>query len=346
MQQQRQQLHRQNTNMSSVRNEMASSTADQNVSTAPRRTSVYTNNTNTSNGGGTTSRQQQQGPVPKPRNKPEAKIINLQKLNTAATAAGESNFQNSNNDTSNNNNKTSARVIVINNTGTNETAAALQRPKTGGNIRPKTSHVSNSHAAATASNSNDRQNNNQNNGVMIKLTGRNTVTDMSTSKVNLDPAAQAISNAAAVHSFAQMPELSIAQTLAQINAVTAANTQNGESNENGLNEYTLQRILKWLEDMEKCTNMIKPPTQLMWSETNADGDQPKRSRAAAASANAAGPNFQLLFSGNLQSGGGRQQFGADLAHEFALSDYDSFDEQVVEYNRVVDKTFHIVHDED
>ena len=28
-----------------------------------------------------------------------------------------------------------------------------------------------------------------------------------------------------------------------------------------------------------------------------------------------------------------------------LSDHDSVDDQIIEYNRVVDKTFHIVHDD-
>lgn len=85
--------------------------------------------------------------------------------------------------------------------------------------------------------------------------------------------------------------------------------------ETGLNEYTLMRIIKWLEDIENCTNMIKPPSQLTWT-SNANTNR-------------------------LQN-----DYNRNFNNEYCLSDYDSLDDQIIEYNRVVDKTFHIVHDED
>ena len=41
---------------------------------------------------------------------------------------------------------------------------------------------------------------------------------------------------------------------------------NFQNEANGfMNEFTLMRIIKWLKDIEKCTNMMKPPAQLTWS---------------------------------------------------------------------------------
>ena len=84
-----------------------------------------------------------------------------------------------------------------------------------------------------------------------------------------------------------------------------------------LSEYTVLRIMKWLEEIENCPNMIKPPSQLAWSNSL----QAK----------------QLINETNQRS---------NLSGEYCLSDYDSIDDQIIEYNRIVDKTFHIVHDDD
>lgn len=91
------------------------------------------------------------------------------------------------------------------------------------------------------------------------------------------------------------------------------------NSENNLSEYTISRIVRWLKDIEKCTTMIKPPSQLTWanraSEHNAhlhnSLDNPHK-----------------------------------MSNEYCLSDFDSLDDQIIEYNRIVDKTFHIVHFED
>ena len=93
--------------------------------------------------------------------------------------------------------------------------------------------------------------------------------------------------------------------------------------DNGLNEYTLKRIIKWLEDIEKCSNKIKPPSQLTWSNNRAEKLH----------------NANNNISSNVES-------SRNFTNEYCLSDYDSLDDQIIEYNRVVDKTFHIVHDED
>lgn len=85
------------------------------------------------------------------------------------------------------------------------------------------------------------------------------------------------------------------------------------SNETGLSNFTTMRILKWLEEIEKCGNMIKPPSQLTWSNRS------------------------------INSARNRQNV---TTNEYNLSDYDEVDEQIIEYNRIVDKTFHIVHKDD
>lgn len=106
---------------------------------------------------------------------------------------------------------------------------------------------------------------------------------------------------------------------------------------NGLNEFTLMRIIKWLQDIENCTNMMKPPAQLTWSNRTENmsssrqrGDQQQHHHH---STNLHHPQNEL--NGN----------GKSLNNEYCLSDYDSLDDQIIEYNRVVDKTFHIVHDD-
>ena len=98
-----------------------------------------------------------------------------------------------------------------------------------------------------------------------------------------------------------------------LNELIPANLPTSDS---GLNEYTVKRIIKWLEDIEKCSNKIKPPAQLTWSNSRAE---------------------------KLQS---NMDSSRNFNSEYCLSDYDSLDDQIIEYNRVVDKTFHIVHDED
>ncbi len=86
-----------------------------------------------------------------------------------------------------------------------------------------------------------------------------------------------------------------------------------ETSEAQIMDYTQERIKKWLEEMEDC-NVLVPPSQLTWRGINTSKQQ-------------------------------QHEFSRNFNHEYCLSDYDSIDEQIVEYNRVVDKTFHIVHDD-
>lgn len=72
-------------------------------------------------------------------------------------------------------------------------------------------------------------------------------------------------------------------------------------NNNGLNEFTFLRIIKWLQDIDSSITTPQQHTSL--------------------------------------------QINDKKTTEYALSDYDSADDQIIEYNRVVDKTFHVVHDE-
>ncbi len=96
-----------------------------------------------------------------------------------------------------------------------------------------------------------------------------------------------------------------------------------EHDEAAMNEFTMMRIMKWLEDIENCNNMMQPPSQLAWNNNN-NNNNSNNKKADLPS------DITRNFNSN----------------EYALSDYDSLDEQIIEYNRVVDKTFNIVHDED
>lgn len=86
----------------------------------------------------------------------------------------------------------------------------------------------------------------------------------------------------------------------------------------GLSEFTLMRILKWLQDIDECNNMKKPsPQNPLPHEHN-----------------------------EINSGSIHHRSMSDNNLDYSLSDYDSFDDQIIEYNRVVDKTFHVVHDDE
>lgn len=78
-----------------------------------------------------------------------------------------------------------------------------------------------------------------------------------------------------------------------------------------LNEFTLMRILKWLQEIESCNKTSK---SLAVSQTNLD-------------------DFYANANSNVTK------------DDFDISDLDSLDDQVIEYNRVVDKTYNIVHED-
>jgi hypothetical protein len=87
--------------------------------------------------------------------------------------------------------------------------------------------------------------------------------------------------------------------------------------DNNLSEYTISRILNWLKDIEKCSSMVKPPSQLTWTNR---------------------PEVR----NNMQNAANDRKH----SNEYCLSEFDSIDDQIIEYNRIVDKTFHIVHFDD
>jgi hypothetical protein len=159
---------------------------------------------------------------------------------------------------------------------------------------------------ATNANSNSNNNNNNNNA--------NTNSRINSSDMN-----QTVES---VHNHQN--EMLTSKNILNNNNYDTMNSQNLNelipanlpSSDLGLNEYTVKRIIKWLEDIEKCSNKIKPPAQLTWSNNRAE---------------------------KLQS---NMDVSRNFNSEYCLSDYDSLDDQIIEYNRVVDKTFHIVHDED
>lgn len=113
------------------------------------------------------------------------------------------------------------------------------------------------------------------------------------------------------------------------NANQITNEQPSEENgdlvqaDGDMSDFTLMRIIKWLEDIEHCPNMIKPPSQLAWANATRDKNE-------------------SLFN---PSSDVQNRNNNNNTTEYTLSDYDSLDEQIIEYNRVVDKTFHIIHDD-
>ncbi|CAF1011117.1 unnamed protein product, partial [Brachionus calyciflorus] len=86
--------------------------------------------------------------------------------------------------------------------------------------------------------------------------------------------------------------------------------------ETGLNFYTLERIKSWLKEIDNCSNMYKSTSQIDYSSSGRSDRNEKSERNAN-----------------------------NHSNDYDLSDYDSLDEQIIEYNRVVDKTFHIIHED-
>lgn len=79
--------------------------------------------------------------------------------------------------------------------------------------------------------------------------------------------------------------------------------------ETGLSNYTFTRIFDWLKEIENCSKIYKTPSELDCSCTS---------------------SFE-------------KEKSKESNNECDLSEYGSLDDQIIEYNRVVDKTFHIIH---
>lgn len=88
------------------------------------------------------------------------------------------------------------------------------------------------------------------------------------------------------------------------------------------NESTKKRIYEWLDEVERLTQ-LRPPSALSWF-----GGQNNSTKVASNKKN-------------------EEVSTRNESHdpEFDLSEYDSSDEQIVEYNRVVDKTYCVVYEQ-
>lgn len=78
--------------------------------------------------------------------------------------------------------------------------------------------------------------------------------------------------------------------------------------ETGLSKSTFSRIVDWLRQIENCSKIYKTPSELEISNTSNEKDQSKE-------------------------------------NDCDLSEYGSYDDQIIEYNRIIDKTFHIIYRE-
>ena len=220
-----------------------------------------------------------------------------------------------------------------------DTGSSTFRPKTGANrqIQKQNSTNVNNINGNNSNNTNSINNStnpNNTNGAIVRV--NSSVTNNNTSS-NLNQMSDSIQNLNPNETLTSKNIQNITSTITTTNNnnnnnnnnnMSLSNGQNhvdlfannlnmaGTSTDNGLNEYTLKRIIKWLEEIEKCPNKLTPPSQLTWSNSRAE---------------------------KLQS---NMDASRMFSNEYCLSDYDSMDDQIIEYNRVVDKTFHIVHDED
>ena len=227
--------------------------------------------------------QQQQKPIPKPRRN-DKRALSLQRQNTMLPNSENTQFLKENNDK-----KLLKREST--NLGNSKQINLLANPS-----RPKTGNQNTKTAVSFNINTVEME------------TKRNTkLEDLDTSKATHSIKPLVINSEFDLLKYNEDTE----NVLAALNML--------EHDEAAMNDFTMMRIMKWLEDMDGCNNMIQPPSQLAWNNANVNT---KRSD---------------------QLGDTNRNFNTN---EYALSDYDSLDEQIIEYNRVVDKTFHIVHDED
>lgn len=75
-----------------------------------------------------------------------------------------------------------------------------------------------------------------------------------------------------------------------------------------MTNYTFSRIIDWLKEIENCPKIYKTPSELDSSSNFFENERSKQ-----------------------------------ITNEWDISEYGSLDDQIIEYNRVVDKTFHIIH---
>ena len=94
------------------------------------------------------------------------------------------------------------------------------------------------------------------------------------------------------------------------------------------NENTRRRIYDWLEEVERCTSH-RPPSALSWF-----GEQNTGTIKSKPTKKSDNKNTDENSNKNVSQD-----------PEFDLSEYDSSDEQIVEYNRVVDKTYCVVYEQ-
>ena len=190
-------------------------------------------------------------------------------------------------------------------------AGGLQLHKQMTNITLKTSqsNLTNKNRPKTTAQVNNNNNNNNNNKSVIKVGVAAAVAAPVAAKPAETNLNESMSSTADLE---QAPDEAKKNSLDTILAFELPDTT-----ESAISEYTMLRIVKWLEDVENCNSMLQPPSQLAWRDTNVSG-----------------------------SARTQNEFSRNFNNEYCLSDYDSVDEQIIEYNRVVDKTFHIIHDED
>jgi hypothetical protein len=53
-----------------------------------------------------------------------------------------------------------------------------------------------------------------------------------------------------------------------------------ETDDAAMNEFTMNRIMKWLEDIENCNNMVQPPSQLAWNNANGNPNPNANNKSA------------------------------------------------------------------
>ena len=308
---QQQNLPRQNTTLTDIKDFSPLVT---------RRNSNLANNSQTQIGKNSMNGQQQQQPVPKPR-RVEKRTNSLQRQSTFIPV--NSNIDNS--FMSQNTSRQPAQQqpqqqpqrqdnrskFTINTNPVNPNEKSNEnRPKTGLNRQ------ANKNSNNTLINQSVNNNMNSNN-TLVKLNSVNNNNSIDLVQAKVAPAETSTSKNNN-NNTANTSDNQNSNELNNLNLIPLE-TLTGINNDTGLNDYTVMRILKWLEDVESCANKIKPPSQLTWSNNNNNA------------------KFERHHSNDM---------GRNFNNEYYLSDYDSADDQIIEYNRIVDKTFHIVHDED
>jgi hypothetical protein len=207
----------------------------------------------------------------------------------------------------------------------------LPKPRQNGDSTQRSNSLQRQHTFMTDTGVNVK-NNNKN---QLNLKQRNSFTGSNKIKIpntNINNSVNTRPSTSTSNNYQQVPQ----QKASKINTIDNDNSNLNNidvevqtlGNIHDFSENARRRIYDWLEEVEKCT-LLRPPSALSWFGVQNTGTVTSKQQKKVENKNT------------------DENSNKNVSHdpEFDLSEYDSSDEQMVEYNRVVDKTYCVVYEQ-